>query len=122
MNRRGISRAVVLLSIIATALIIAIAVPVIQSRKESMDSSLDDLYVKAAEDEAYLKWVQDNEPFSAIYDSENKTFVDKRTAMVTVTPYGTNREHEGMVLYVRVDESGNISTKWVQKETTSGSK
>ena len=62
-NRRGISRAVVLLIIIALALIIANAVPVAHSKKEEMARSVDELYVKAAEDEAYLRWVRMDSPF-----------------------------------------------------------
>ena len=115
-NRRGISRAVVLLAIIAIALIIAIAVPVVQSKKESMARSLDDLYVNSAEDEAYLRWVQENSSFSAIYDSENKTFIETGATMRTVTPYGEAKEHEGMVLFVKVSDNGSISTKWVYQE------
>lgn len=116
LNRRGISRAVVLLTLIAIALIIAIAVPVVQSKKEEMARSVDELYVKAAKDEAYLRWVQDNNPFSAIYDSENKIFIEKGSGMRIVTPYGEMKEHVGMVLFVKVDEKGNISTKWVDQK------
>ncbi len=119
LNRRGISRAVVLLTIVALALIIAIAVPVAHSKKEEMARSVDDLYVKAAEDEAYLRWVQDGQPFSAVYDSENKNFIDVASGMRKANPYGELKEHAGMVLFVKVDNEGNISTKWVdQKKDT----
>ena len=113
MNRSGISRAVVILTIIAVALIIAIAIPVVLSRTDAVKRDMDDLYVKAAEDEAYLRWVQEYEPFTAIYDSENKKFIDTGAPKWIVTPYGTSKEHEGMVLFVKVDENGDISTKWV---------
>ncbi len=115
LNGRGISRAVVLLAVVALALAVAIAVPVVKSRQEKMNRSLDDLYVKAAEDDAYLRWVQGSGPFKALYDSENKRFEDIRSGMPEVPPYGTAEEHEGMVLYVSVDEDGNIFTQWIDQ-------
>ncbi len=116
LNRRGISRAVVLLTIIAVALIIAIAVPVARSRSQKVKRDMDDLYVRTAEDDAYLRWALENKPFSAIYDSENKRFIDISTKMSKAPPYGTAKEHEGMVIFVKVDEEGNIYTKWVNQE------
>ncbi len=117
LNRRGVSRAVVLLALIALVLIIAIAVPVVQSKKEDYARSVDDLYVKAAEDDAYLRWVQADKPFTAIYDSENKRFVDTKDARKKVTAYGTSKDHVGMVVFVKVDDKGNITTRWVNPES-----
>ncbi len=113
LNRRGISRAVVLLTIIALALIIAIAVPIVRSKTQNVAGDMDDLYVRTATDDAQLRWMLDNRSFTAIYDSENKQFVDIATGMKQVPPYGTAKEHEGMVILVKVDESGNITTKWI---------
>ena len=116
LNRRGIARAVVLLAVIALALIIAIAVPLVLKRTQSVAKDVDALYIQAAEDDAYLRWVQDGRPFSAIYDSENKRFIDIEGGMKKVDPYGTSKEHEGMVVYVKVDANGNIKTRWVYQD------
>jgi hypothetical protein len=116
LNRRGVSRAVVLLSIIALALIIAIAIPIVQNKSESVARDVDDLYVQQAEDDAFIRWIQDNTAFTALYDSENKRFVDVGTGMDQVPAYGTSKEHKGQIVFVRVDESGNIYTKWVYPE------
>ncbi len=115
-NTRGISRAVVLLALIAVALIIAIAVPILQGKSDSAARDVDDLYVQAAMDEAHLRWMQEYKAFSAIYDSENKKFIDTGSRRTLVTPYGTAKEHEGMVLFVKVDGDGNISTKWIDQK------
>ncbi len=116
LNRRGIARAVVLLAVIALALIIAIAVPLVRKRTQSVARDVDALYIQAAEDDSYLRWVQDGNPFSAIYDSENKKFIDIENGMKKVDPYGTSKEHEGMVIYVKVDANGNIKTRWVYQD------
>ena len=116
LNQKGISRAVVLLSIIALMLLIAIAVPIVLSKTEQVAKDMDDLYVKAAEDEAYLRWVQDSKPFSGIYDTENKKFIEGNQDISEVTAYGTSKGHEGQVIYLKIDEKGNISTKWVDKD------
>ncbi len=113
LDQKGISRAVVLLTIIALALIIAIAVPFVQMKKESVARDMDDLYVQTAEDDAYLRWVLEDKPFAAIYDSENNRFIDMATAMEKATPYGNSKEHIGKVLFVRVNEEGKIYTEWV---------
>ncbi len=115
-NNRGVSRAVVLLALIAAALLIAIIVPVVQNKNDDYARSVDDLYVKAAEDDAYLQWIQTEKPFSAIYDSENKKFIEAEIGRNIIPPYGTSREHEGMVVYVTVDDNGNIRTKWVDQK------
>ncbi len=116
LNRKGIARAVVLLAVIALALIIAIAVPLVRSKTQGVAKDMDDLYIRAAEDDSYLRWVQEGRPFSAIYDSENKRFIDIEGGMKKVEPYGTSQGHEGMVIYVKVDENGNIKTRWVYQD------
>ena len=116
LNRRGISRAVVLLTLIAVAIIIAIAVPVVQSKMESAARDADTLHEITAENSAKLRFVQEGIPFSAIYDCENKQFVDFGTGVSFVEPYGNSKIHEGKVLLVRVDESGKVYTKWVNPE------
>ncbi len=116
LNTRGIARAVVLLAVIALALIIAIAVPLVQKRTQGVAKDMDDLYIQAAEDDSYLRWVQEGRPFSAIYDSENKRFVDIENGMKMVNPYGTSEQHEGMVIFVKVDVNGNIKTRWVYQD------
>ncbi len=116
LNRRGISRAVVLLAIIATALIIAILVPVAENVIEDKARDADELHVQTAENSAKLRFVQDGEPFIAIYDCENKKFDDLGTASSIAAPYGNTKEHEGQVIYVRVDKNGDVFTKWVYPE------
>ncbi len=104
------------MAVIALALIIAIAVPLVRKRTQSVARDVDALYIQAAEDDSYLRWVQDGNPFSAIYDSENKKFIDIENGMKKVDPYGTSKEHEGMVIYVKVDANGNIKTRWVYQD------
>ena len=115
-NRRGVSRAVVLLAIIAVALLIAIAIPIVLNRTNNMARDVDDLYAQSAEDEARLKWMDEYTPFSGFYDTENKRFIEPGTNMIKITPYGTSKENEGKVIYVKVDDKGNITTKWTRQD------
>lgn len=116
MDRRGVSRAVVLLAIVAVALLLAIAIPIALSKTNNMARDVDDFYVQSARDEARLKWMDEYTPFSAFYDSENKRFIEAGTNMIKINPYGTSKENEGMILYVKVDDEGNISTKWTYQD------
>ena len=116
LNRRGVSRAIVILSIIAAALIIAILTPVVMNAIDGKARDADALHVQTAINSARLRFVQENVPFNALYDSENKQFVDVGTGVEKVEPYGNSKEHEGQVIYLRVDENGEVFTKWVYPE------
>lgn len=113
LNRRGISRAIVLLSIIAACLIIAILIPVVSSVLDSKAREADELHEQTAINSARLRFVQEEIPFNAIYDCENKQFVDLGTGVGVVEPYGNSKEHEGLVIYLRVNEKGEVFIKWV---------
>ena len=115
-DQKGMARAVVLLAVIATALLIAIVVPVVRQRTDAAAKDMEDLYEQAAKDDAYLVFVQEGKSFTAIYDSENKRFVDERSSSERVNPYGVTKEHEGMILIVTVDTGGNIKTRWSKQK------
>ena len=116
LNRRGVSRAIVILSIIAAMLIIAILTPFVKNAIDRRAIEADNLHVQTAVNSARLRFVQENVAFNAIYDCENKKFVDVGTGVEKVEPYGNAKVHEGQVLYLRVDESGEVFTKWVYPE------
>lgn len=113
LNKRGVSRAVVLLAIIAACLIIAIIIPVATGVVERRAREADDLHEQTAINSARLRFVQEEIPFNAIYDCENKQFVDLGTGVGVVEPYGNSKEHEGLVIYLRVNEKGEVFIKWV---------
>ncbi len=113
LNRRGISRAVVLLTIIAACLIIAILIPIASGELDIKAREADELHEQTATNSARLRFVQEGEPFNAIYDCENKQFVDLGTGASVVEPYGNSKKHEGLVIYIRVDKSGEVFIKWV---------
>ncbi len=116
LNRRGIARAVVLLAIIAALLVLAILVPVVLKALDSRAVQADELQEQTAYNAARLRFVQENVDFTALFDNENKQFVDTGTGTKMVTPYGNSKEHEGQVIFVRVDKSGEVHLKWVNPE------
>ncbi len=120
LNRRGTSRAIVILAIIASALIIAILVPVVMNALDGKAREADDLHVQTAVNSARLRFVQENVPFNALYDSENKRFVDIGKGTEKVEPYGNSKQNEGKIIYLRVDENGDVYTKWVYPDDFAG--
>lgn len=84
------------------------------STKERMDAG----YEQTAKDSAHMRFMLEG-PFTAIYDSENKTFVDQvnsARAFGAITAYGEAANHIGKVILVNVTEDGTISTSWIGPE------
>ena len=95
--------------IIATVLIWKIS----SQKLDDKLSSFDESQVEFAEHQASVEYQKNYKPFTAVFDTETKKFVDKRTARMSVKPYGSSKEHQGMYLLITVDKDGNISSQWI---------
>ena len=111
--KRGSTRLTFLVVCIAFLLALMILVPKILQKSNSKMSELDIKQVEFAEHQASIEFQQNNKSFTAVFDTENKKFVDRKKARTTVTPYGTSTEHQGMYILITVDEDGNISSEWI---------
>ena len=118
MNRlrstKGISYVVVIFAVIALALVLLIIIPIMQNSAEENLKTLDEQYVATAEKEAKVLFIQNGTAFSAVFDTETKKFFSEKEARFNVNPYGMSRQHRGKYILVTIDESGNISSKWIK--------
>ena len=97
-----------------SVIIVAALVWIITSQKiDEKLISLDNSQVEFAEHQASIEYQKNYKPFTAVFDTETKQFVDKRTARMSVKPYGSSKEHQGMYLLITVDKDGNISSQWI---------
>lgn len=112
-QKRGSTRLTFVVVCIAFVLVLLILVPKVLQKSNSKMSELDIKQEEFAEHQASIEFQQNNKSFTAVFDTENKKFVDQKKARSTVTPYGTSKEHQGMYILITVDENGNISSKWI---------
>ncbi|WP_155829693.1 hypothetical protein [Butyrivibrio sp. AC2005] len=111
---KGLSRVVVLIALIALALV---AIIVVRIARNNINNSLEDMdneIVIAAERKASLELVQNDLFTEAVYDAENKKFVDPLKAKTTVVPYGSSKEHQGKYLLITIAEDQSVITEWVK--------
>jgi hypothetical protein len=112
-SQSGTSRIIYIFGLIALALVMFIVLSKTTTKVDSGMDSVDKEQVIFAERQAEIEFQQSRKAFSLVFDTNNKRFVDKKTARSTVTPYGTSKEHQGKYLLVTVDEEGGISSKWI---------
>ena len=113
MNSREISKLTFILVFIAFGIFAVIIVLFINQNLNEKTYDFDTQQKIFAEHQAEIEYQKSFKSFSAVFDTETKTFVDEKTAKRKVKPYGTSKEHSGMYLLVDVDEKGNISSKWI---------
>ena len=107
----GTARLIVIMAAFCIVLFALALIPIAGQFTQSKLKSLDDEYVTSALNKAKIDFVDMKGETKAVYDAENKCFVDVSEAK-NVTPYGNAKEHKGMVVVVTVDESGGISAAW----------
>ena len=112
-SKSGMSLVVLITFIVALVLVLIIVIPIALGYANGKMNDLDSEQVTFAERQARVEYQTNNKAFSAIFDTENKSFVDEKVARTTVTPYGTSEENIGKYLKVTVDEKGNVSTTWI---------
>ena len=112
-STKGVSRIVVLAVALAIALVLLVAISFFKKGTESTLQDMDRQVEIAAEHEARLIYTQNDMLEEAVYDAENKTFVDPKEAINSVEPYGSSKEHQGKYLLIIFGEDENIILKWV---------
>lgn len=112
-SQSGTSRIIYIFGLIALALGIIAFISFTNRKVDSGMNKVDKEQVIFAERQAEIEFQQKRKAFSLVFDTENKKFVDKKTARSTVKPYGTSNEHKGMYLLVTVDEEGDVSSQWI---------
>lgn len=113
-SEKGVSRIVTIMALVVFVLIAIIVLPRIFGMVNDKANDTDEYYISAAEKEAQIHYLNDYKGFTAVYDTEAKTFVDEATAVKTVKPYGTSEEHRGMYIIVRVSSDGKITSEWIK--------
>ena len=111
---RDKSGAALLLIVLGIAIIIMagiILVPVLNDANESAKLKLDEDFEQTAWDSAIMKFFSDGE-FSAVYDSENKLFVENLNGRY-ISGYGQSSLHKDQVIEVDVDSEGNVKITWI---------
>lgn len=112
-SQSGTSRIIYIFGLITLALVIVAFISFTNRKVDSVMNKVDKEQVIFAERQAEIEFQQNRKAFSLVFDTENKKFVDKKTARSTVKPYGTSKEHKGMYLLVTVDEEGDVSSQWI---------
>ena len=112
-NQKGISRILVLVAAVALALIVVIIIRVVMIKTEQVLEDMDSQIVIAAEHKAKLEYTANDSLREAVYDNENKVFVDPMEARTTIEPYGSSKKHKGKYLLVTIDAGENVSSEWI---------
>jgi ABC-type bacteriocin/lantibiotic exporter with double-glycine peptidase domain len=112
-SHHGSNHIIVILGLVAIVLLLMIAIPVVKNNTDNKMNNVDEEQIVYAEHQASIEYQKNYKPFTAVFDTETKQFVDKRTARMSVKPYGSSKEHQGMYLLITVDKDGNISSQWI---------
>ena len=113
MNARNISKITFIIILLTFGVFALIIVMLISDNLNSKLYDIDTQQEIYAEHQASIEYQKNYKPFTAVFDTETKQFVDKRTARMSVKPYGSSKEHQGMYLLITVDKDGNISSQWI---------
>lgn len=112
-SHNGLSRMVIIVGLVALVLLLTVFIQFFSSKVGNGMNDLDQKQVTFAVRKATLEYEVNRRAFTSVFDTENKTFVDQRTARSSVTPYGTSKENQGKYILVTVDDDGNITTEWI---------
>lgn len=118
-DKKGYAAIILILLVAILIMIVLILYPSFIDLGKSTKDKLDSDYEQTAEDSAYMKYMADGQGFVAVYDSENKTFIDQiasKREFGKITSYGESDDHKGKLILVRVDDSGDISLTWISSD------
>lgn len=127
---RGIAAIIVLLVIAVLIMSVIVLIPIITDGGEKANRAQDDRQEETAINSAKARVTAYESGFKAVYDAENKRFVEDLSieALKEIKPYGQSKEHLNMVLYVVASDQGNVTLDWFdpkkksdRKELLSGS-
>lgn len=110
-NKNGIARLVWILTAVVLILVCIILIPVIGNAGEAANKKLDKDNEQTAWDSAYMEWISRGE-FEAIYDLENKRFVEEPNGVV-INGYGMAKENKNKVILVKAGPDADITMEWV---------
>ncbi len=116
---KGISRLALVLLVAIGILLVLISIPIYREAEERGKVRMDKGHEQTAWDSAYMKYMLEGGPFTAIYDSENKEFVYRVESMREfdrITAYGESKENIGKVILLNVSKDGEINVKWIGRE------
>lgn len=99
-------------------MLVLILAPNIGNVNSYAKDKVDAGHEQTARDSAHIRFMTEG-PFTAIYDSENKQFIDdvsSARAFGSITAYGEADNHIGKVILVSVSDDGTIMTSWIGPE------
>ena len=97
-------------------MLVLIFIPTVKNMQKQASLRIDRDYEETAKDSAYMEFIASGGPFTVIYDSEKKCFVDNVKSLKEfdqITPYGNAEEHIGKVILIHVAEDGDITLTWI---------
>lgn len=119
LNSKGIAIFFPILIIAIIIMLFLILTPSLDSINEAGRLRIDKDYENAAYDSANLQYITSGGPFTYIYDSENKAFIDSIGSLRefdSITTYGEAKDHKDKLILVECDSLGNIKLSWIGRD------
>ena len=110
-NQKGSAVLVWILASIALVMVLLIAVPAVGNSIERNRIEKDERHEQTAWDSAYLRYAAGDHDFEAVYDYENKQWIENLNG-IAIDGYGESKENKGKVIFAKCDTDGNIILKW----------
>lgn len=115
-EKSGVAILIWILVLANIVMLVLILTPLVRKADNNTRAQMDQGHEQTATDSALLRYFADGS-FTAIYDMQEKQFVLLSSAG-QIVPYGESDEHQGLVILVKADDSGNIKVTWVDPKSS----